>query len=509
MKALLSKISPYYSHLLALLGGAVMPLSLAPFYIATAAFGSILLLLFAIHKVSSKKAFLVGYLYGLAQFGVGVSWIYVSIHEFGNASAMLAGLLTALFVFTLALFPAFVTWLTVTFFKRHFYVKNILAFPAIWVLIEILRGWIFTGFPWLYLGYSQIETHLRALAPIGSVWLVSWGIIVIASLIFALVEYILQHRENKRILYSLCMSLIVVWAAIFSCSKITWVIPQTTALNVALVQGNIGQLLRWDEKYIQYITHTYLKLTYPVLHNDVIIWPEAAIPVPLPLAQPFINELNQLAIEKNSALIVGIPVELPDRKHYYNALIAVGDVEASNHHYYKERMVPFGEYVPFEPLLRGVIDFFDLPMSTMVPAPTKQSVIIAKGMRFAPAICYEIAYPILVRNMAKEADFILTVSNDAWFGKSIGPIQHLQIAQFRALEMGRYVLRATNTGYTAIIDPSGTIRAIAPIYQKTVLESPVFSMEGQTLWAKFGLWPLLVALLGCLILAYFIELRNK
>ncbi|MGD9591330.1 MAG: apolipoprotein N-acyltransferase, partial [Candidatus Berkiella sp.] len=276
-------------------------------------------------------------------------------------------------------------------------------------------------------------------------------------------------------------------------------------LHVSLLQGNIPQLMRWDPAQVANNVQTYRNLTNQVLTTSgLIIWPEGAIPIPLPLSEKFFIQMAALASQNQTAIISGVPSQLPDQMHYYNSLIAVGlaginDNGCANYNtpgciYEKTHLVPFGEYVPFESVLRGVIAFLNLPMSSFVEGPSGQSPLVAQGFRFAPALCYEIAYPFYVQSMSSNADFILTVSNDTWFGDTIGPLQHLQIAQFRALETGKYVIRGTNSGYTAIISPNGKLQAIAKPYETTILTGDVYVMSGNTFWVRFGYWPLLVAL---------------
>lgn len=492
MKDLLKKIQPYYPFLLALGGGAIMPYAFAPFHIGVASILSCILFLKSLDKQQPRKAFLIGWCYGIAMFGLGVSWVYVSIHLYGEAPPLLAGFITGLFIILLGLFPASLAGLLNHYFKRDL-IRCLLAFPALWVLFEILRGWILSGFPWLYVGYSQMSNHLRAFAPLGSVWAVSWVTVLLASIIYAILEYYYRHTQNKKLRNGLFLGLFTIWISAFGLQQIVWTAPSERKLDVGLVQGNIPQLMRWDPEQLTHILHTYQALTQEAMKNNVIVWPEGAIPVPVSQAQSLLVEWDQFTKAQDIALFSGIPTLLENQR-YYNSLIGIG---AASGVYHKRHLVPFGEYVPLEQLLRGLIGFFNLPMSDFVPGASQQAPLIAHGLRFAPAICYEIAYPMLVQSISKSADFILTISNDTWFGKSIGPAQHLQIAQFRALEMGKYVVRATNSGFTAIIDPSGQIQSMAPQFEPYVLSDSIWVMEGQTAWSRYGIWPLL----GLLVLA--------
>lgn len=495
MNDLFKKLKPYLPFMLALIGGALMTYGFAPYEVASASIASCVVLLWCLAKQSKKSAFLVGLFYGIGMFGSGVNWVYVSIHDFGNAAPPLAMLITGLFILVLALFPAAMASLLVVCFPKNNNLRILLAFPVLWVAFEILRGWLFTGFPWLYVGYSQIGNQLISFAPIGGVWLVSWATVFIAGILYAFINYFYQLNDNKKYLGGLVILLFSVWGAAFGVRQMTWTYPTNKKLNVTLVQGNIAQLLRWDPEFIAHIVDIYETLTATALAKepavDLIVWPEGAIPEPLPLSQPFFNDMTSILQPKNIVLISGVPSQIPNLNSYYNTLLVTG---AGSGVYYKKHLVPFGEYVPFEKQLRGLIAFFNLPMSNFIKGPKKQEQLTVKDFQFAPAICYEIAYPLFVQKMSKGADAILTVSNDTWFGKSIGPFQHLQMAQFRAIETGKYVVRATNTGLTAIIDNEGKIVDVAPQFEPAFITGEIIAYEGTTPWVRFGIWPLFIAL---------------
>jgi apolipoprotein N-acyltransferase len=513
MKDLYKKIKPYLVYIFALASGALLPFAFAPYDFGLAALISPGILLWCLTKRSLAKSFMIGFLYGIAMFGVGVNWVYVSIHDYGNTTAWLASIITGLFVLLMALYPAILSVVLNKFFNKNENVRALVAFPTLWTLFEIIRGWMFTGFPWLYIGYSQMSSQLRSLAPVGGVWAVTWAAVFISSLLYLIIDYFYAYKDNPRYRNELIAGMFVIWAIAFGLHQITWTAPSDEKLSVALVQGNVAQLMRWDPAQVSNIVTTYRTLTQQALNSNVVVWPEGAIPIPLPLSLPLFKEMSEIAKANNVALISGVPTQLADQEHYYNSLLAVGDAgpqdEGCDNYdkpgciYYKEHLVPFGEYVPLEKILRGVIGFFNIPMSSFVSGPSNQVPLIAHEYRFAPAICYEIAYPLFVQKMSKNADFILTVSNDTWFGESIGPVQHLQIAQFRALENGKYVIRATNTGFTAIIEPDNNIQAIATAFEANILTGTVTKMIGETPWSRFGAWPLFALLIVALVGGYF------
>lgn len=506
MGELFKKFKPYWPYFWGFIGGAIMPFAFSPYDIGVASIASCILLLWSLKNQKPRQAFLIGGAFGLGMFGVGTHWVYVSIHQYGNAAPWLASLITGLFILALALYPAFMSALLNRYFIRNNITRTLLAFPALWVAFEIFRGWFLTGFPWLFVGYSQSATHLRSFGALGSVWAISWVTVLIASILFSIITYYYEHQQNKKYRNGLILGFIAVWGIAFGLNKITWVTPTTNQLQVALIQGNVPQLMRWDPKAVTRILETYQLLTPSALNNQLIIWPEGAIPLPLPHSAQFFKQMDVVTNMYHAGLIAGVPTELNNGQQYYNSLIGVGSASGV---YHKSHLVPFGEYVPLESMLRGLIDFFNLPMSSFISGESNQKPLNIQNYMIAPAICYEIAYPIFVRNMSEHADFIVTVSNDAWFGSSIGPWQHLQIAQFRALETGKYVLRATNTGLTAIINPQGKIQNIAPQFEQAVLTGTITQMAGQTPWSRFGVWPLLAALAGVLGLACLFKKREK
>lgn len=510
MKDLFKKIQPYLPYFLALIGGGILPFAFAPFGYSFLGLLSPAIFLGCIQNAKLKKSFVLGLLYGIGFFGLGVNWVYVSIHDYGAASPLLAGILTSAFVAVLALFPAILALILNHFFSQNNAIRCLLAFPALWVAFEIIRGWLFSGFPWLYIGYSQIRNHLSAFAPLGSVWAVSWVAVFIAGILYALFDYFYNAKENKSYRNKLFFGLILAWGVAFGLTKIQWTQPTENKLQLALIQGSIPQEIRWEPSHVNHIVKVYQNLTLEALNKrpkvDLIIWPEGAIPMTAQSASGLLKELNTTMEKARTGLIMGIPW-VTAHGQFYNSLIAFG-WETSGF-YHKRHLVPFGEYVPFEAALRGLIAFFDLPMSSFVPGPANPELISAFNYKIAPAICYEIAYPTLVQKMSQGADFILTLSNDTWFGKSIGPAQHLEIAMFRAIETQKCVIRATNTGFTAIIDPNGSIQALAEQFQATILYGEALQTQGETFWVRYGIWPLLACLAGALGLTFVLSRKKK
>jgi apolipoprotein N-acyltransferase len=295
---------------------------------------------------------------------------------------------------------------------------------------------------------------------------------------------------------------ILLWGAGWWLQGVTWVQPRGTALTVALVQANIPQSVKWDPDSFRSTLDLYRELSAPHWqHSDIVFWPEAAIPAFYSNVQDYFDSQAELAARFGHTLIAGVPSRAPSGAAY-NSAIALGN---GSGFYHKQHLVPFGEYVPLEQLLRGAIQFFDLPMSDFAAGPNAQAPLHAGATSFAPYICYEVVYGDLVRHA--RADVLLTLSNDAWFGHSIGPLQHLQMAQMRALELGRYMVRATGNGVTALIDERGRITARALQFERTVLTGSIQPFTGLTPFARYGSWPILgfclLTLATCLIISRF------
>jgi len=493
--------STYIPCCLAVLSGALLPLAFAPYHIWPLAMVSPALLLWLWQKTANpKSACAVGFCFGLGFFGVGVSWVFVSIHHYGNTSLPLAVLITALFVMLLALFIALQGYVSKRFFDPQWQPFQYLAFPGLWIGFEWLRSVILSGFPWLYLGYAGLDTPLEGYAPLGSVYAISW--------IFALHSValcILCSGSRQRKIAS-GLLILLLWVGGAYLQKNPFVKALAKSYRLSLVQGNVKPFDKFThEDPIGSTEKIYGTLTHAHWGDDLIIWPEGAIPLPLPYADAYLKHLDEQARQHGSTLITGIQV-IDEAGSDYNALIALGMGQGL---YYKVHLVPFGDFLPFDAWLRGLIGFFDLPMSSFKAGPKKQPLIHTPTLLLNPLICYEIAFPEQVRHTLQKADAIINVSEDGWFGRSLGPHQHLQIARMRALETGRTVLRATTSGLTAIIDPFGHIVAQAPPFEATVLSGTFQAMQGTTPWIRWGLWPLvLIVGLGLVLSKALLDWRG-
>jgi len=481
----------------AILAGALLPLSMAPFDLwplGLVSAGAWFYLL----MTDGGRGLLLGWLYGLGKYALGVSWVYVSIHEHGNAPPWLAAFLVALFVSSMALFSMANGWLFGKF-KSQNWLHAGGVFVILIIAFEWLMTWFLSGFPWLAIGYGQLNSALAGFAPLGGVMFVSLMAATSAVAVVLLGRSLIRRsrqsfNQQGRAGFPgwLLVAALLPWLVGGVAGRITWTEPGAVH-SAALVQGNVAQASKWLPENRLPIIEKYRALSEPLWGVDLILWPEAAITVFERQATELLEALDERGKAAGTGLILGIPAveALPGGGYaFLNTAIGIGTARGR---YVKRRLVPFGEYVPAENLLRGLIEFFDLPMSHAVSGAWEQVPMMIGEVLASMAICYEIVYPELVRS---EADVLLTISNDTWFGDSIGPLQHVAIARMRALENGRWLLRSTNNGVTAIVDASGTLRGRLPQFTEGVLTGKYRSMTGRTPYNRAGQWPLFAVLLA-------------
>lgn len=474
-------------RLVALISGLIFPFAIAPFFIWPIAIASLIGLLLSLQNSSAKEAAIRTWFFGMGKFSVGISWIYVSMHDHGGTPAILAVLMVGLFAAFLATFPALFMYFFQRFYNQEYNkpLYSILAFSALWFAYEWFRSWFLTGFPWLFAGDAQLYTWLNGWAPILSVY----GLSFFTALTAAVIYY---SARTKTVAY---LAFLIIWPIGLLLQNISWT-EATNELKVSAVQGNIAQELKWLPEQRTPSINAYLEQTRQHWDSNIVLWPETAITALKDQFQNYLDIINQEAIDNNTTLITGIPFRYtqgPFKGEFHNSILAIGTGEGL---YHKQKLVPFGEYIPFESAIRGLLPFFDLPMSSFKPGDKKQSLLkVEKDEQLfliAPFICYEIVYPEFVAEMAKESDLLITISNDAWFGHSLGPKQHMAIAQMRALETQRYLLRSTNTGITALVNHKGEIVKQLPTEQRATLTSIAQTRQGLTPFMQFGLSPLLI-----------------
>lgn len=499
--------------LLAPAAGAVTVLSFAPFGWYPLGILALALWYHCLQGRTGRGAFLLGWLYGLGLLGVGVAWIRISLNEFANLPVVVANAMMLVFVAIMALYYGLAGWLigrwqaglrrarkdpsltdrgeedrgeearakedrATADGTRKDWIGPVLLLPAVWVLGEWLRSWVLTGFPWLLLGNTQIDSPLSGWAPVLGVH----GLSLLAALSAGLV-WLGVARRRARIAALVGLSLI--WASGALLRSVDWTQPAGEPFSVALVQANIAPSLKWQPEALEPNLEAHLLLTREHLGRGLIVWPETAIPSFLhEVRRPLIEPLAERAREEGSEIVIGVPIMEADRR-YYNGLLSIGSQEDS---YYKRHLVPFGEYLPLREWVEPLVDWFEVPMSSFSPGRADKPVLAVGAHRVGASICYEDVFPDQVRQALPEVDYLINVSNDAWFGDSLAPAQHLELARLRALENGRYLVRATNTGISAIIDQKGQVRAELPAFERGALVGEVLPFSGQTPFSRFGSW---------------------
>jgi apolipoprotein N-acyltransferase len=460
--------------LAALASGAVLPLGFAPFDFGVLAIPSLAVLFALWTGVSAGRAARRGWLYGLGAFGVGVSWVQISVHQFGLPHLAFSVSVTVAFVAILASYPAAVGFLANRLCKGPGARRFLLALPALWCAGEWVRGWLFTGFPWLSLGYSQIDGPLGGLAPIFGVYGVGLG----AALCAGLLCQVLNGPRRPSCLAGLVLLLSGSWAL----EHVSWTRPAQEPLEVALIQGNIAQAMKWAPAERQATIDRYLALSAPHWDKDLIVWPETAIPAFYDASTAYVQTLKVLAARHPTEVLIGVPYAPGNAEDYFNAVVSLRHAGV----YRKRHLAPFGEYMPLPGALLRVLDFLKIPLADFSAGPRYQPLLGVAGHPIGVSICYEDAFGEEVIDALPAAELLVNVSNDAWFGDSLAPHQHLEIARMRARETGRYLLRATNTGVSAIIDERGRVLARSPQFQPHALSARVIPHRGLTPYAAMG-----------------------
>jgi apolipoprotein N-acyltransferase len=390
--------------------------------------------------------------------------------------APLAALATVLFCGYLALFPAAVGYAQARIGGTPG-PRALLLIPGLWTLAEWVRAWFLTGFPWLTLGYSQLDAPLAGFAPVLGVL----GMSLAAATAAGAVALFASRSTPRSVALG---ALLVVALAGAWLQRETWTQPIGEPVTVSLLQGNIPQSLKFVPGRYESTLATYASLA-EASDAKLVVMPETAIPRFLELVAPsYIERLRAAAVARQGDVLVGAPLrEAPDR--YYNAVVSVG--ASPRQTYAKSHLVPFGEFIP--PGFGWVPAVLQIPLSDFSRGGPDQRPLAVAGQRVAMNVCYEDAFGEEIIRQLPEATLLANVSNVAWFGDSLAPAQHLRIARTRALETGRVMLRATNTGVTAIIDARGEVAARLPSFTEGRLDGRVQGHAGATPYVRAGNTP--------------------
>jgi apolipoprotein N-acyltransferase len=396
---------------------------------------------------------------------------------FGRAPLWVAILLMLSLVAIMGLYHALVGYVAARWLPRSGLLRWLVALPALWVGVEWLRGWLFSGFPWLALGYSQIDSWLAGFAPLTGVYGLSLLVMISTGALVATI------RERGATRAFAVMVAVIPWAAGAGLNRFEWTTRTGEPLTVSLVQGAISQDLKWQEENRAATLVLYRQLTERALGSRIVVWPEAALPALAHEVQDYLNSVRRDARAKGSDLIIGQLRYDFERNQYRNSIVAMNDQTTW---YDKRRLVPFGEFFPVPDFVRSWMRLMSLPYVDMTAGAPEQPPLRAGGQKLGATICYEDAYGSQQLAVLSEATLLVNVSNDAWFGDSTAPHQHLEIARMRAREAGRSMLRATNDGVTAVIDADGSVIDRIPQFEPGVLTATVEPRTGLTPYARTG-----------------------
>lgn len=470
--------------LIALLFGGVGVFAYSPFDQAWVSLLSATALLYLATHHERRTALLGVFVWAVSYFAVGVHWVHVSMIQFGGVPLLVSYLAVLLLAAYLALYPLLFTYLT-----HRFRLQTPWAFAAVWTLTEYLRGVVFTGFPWLQFGYSLIDSPFAGLAPLLGVEGLTFFVMVISGYLCCLGRQFTAKTTNV----TACLPLILLILLGYASSAFRWVSPDAEAkpTTISLIQANIAQRMKWDPAHFDNTLRRYADLISPLLgKSELIILPESAIPATEQHIAPLLTQLDRQAATQGSQLILGTLYQ--NAHDLFNSAVVLGRPSQPYHidqapRFNKHHLVPFGEYVPFGELLDWMRDIFILP-TNLSQGDFIQPPLTAAQRRFSLAICYEIIFghQLQQNQQAHPSDYLLTLSNDAWFGESIGPWQHMQMARMRALELGKPLIRATNTGITAFVDGEGNIIQQAPQFEATHLTHQLTPYQGRTPFSQFG-----------------------
>lgn len=489
--------------LLSLAAGAMAVAGFAPLGLWPLPLMSLTLLFGLLGQTRSMRCgFLIGLAWGLGFFIAGVSWIFVSLSVYGGMAAWLAALATFLFCAFLSLFPALVGALQARW-RVSPTLRLLGVMPLLWGVTEWVRGWIFTGFPWLVMGYSQVPASpLAGYAPVVGVY----GVSYLLALLAAMLAWGLTERGRQAPRTWSFVAIVAIGIGGHAMRGIAWTTPDGAPTTVALLQGNIPQDMKWQPEKTQATLEIYARMA-AASPAQLIVLPETALPMfESSLPDVYRDRLTSLGQQNNGDVLTGLPTGSPDGA-YFNSVISLGS--APSQRYHKVHLVPFGEYIPLKVVWGWVIEVLHIPLSDFARVAVDQRPLAIGGQRVAANICYEDAFGEEIIRQLPAASVLINVSNLAWFGDSFAPWQHAQMSQMRALETGRMMLRATNTGVTAIIDAKGRMLASLPLFTRGSLSGEIQGYAGSTPYGRWGNAPVLIVWVGLGIVLLATAFRRR
>lgn len=473
--------------------GLLLPLGFAPFHLPGLAILGLAILFAELQNKSYKKSAVSALVFGLSFMGFGVSWIFVSIHLYGNLNTILSAFITAIFILYLSIFYVIQALVFNFLQKNTSKIFKTLIFSATWCLCEFLRANFASGFPWLIIGFGQIDSPLQYLMPYIGIYGVSFLTCISACFLCLFIQS--SNSKKQHIPYLLIALFIILAPGILKKSM-----PNTrgNAVSIGVVQANLSMRDKWDDAIFEDIINRYKTGIDNLKDNTkLIVLPESAIPVPQVYVKEFIQEIKQINKKHKTQLLIGIPKEADKNGNlYYNALTSFGNGKKS---YLKQHLVPFGEYIP-KPFNK-IAEYMDIPDAAMIKGPANQNLLSYHSMPFATLICFEVAYPKILRAQLPKAEWIVSVSDAGWFGHSLAIYQLLQMSQALSKMTGRYQVVANNNGLSSIIDDTGKIINSLPAFSSMNLYGNIYPSYTKTIWTIYGDNPYLYLCIVIIIIA--------
>jgi apolipoprotein N-acyltransferase len=465
--------------------GASLNVAFAPFGWWPAAVLAPAALFALIRGLPPRRAGWTGAAFGAGLFAFGTYWLYTCLHVFGLVPIWLTVVLQAALIALMSTYSAALCYFANRFWLKPGATRAWLVLPVLWVLLEWLRGWALSGFPWLSLGYAMIDSPLKGWAPLFGVYGVTWAAATIAvALNVSLMPVPIVRR---LIALGAIVALLLIPALL---ARHDWTRAAGSPVSIAAVQGAVSQDQKWQSNNLDETMKRYSRLTAEAWGARLIVWPEAALPVLATDIPDYLRGLQEQARAHDADFAIGLVNYEPATKRYYNGLLVLNG--SGGGWYYKRHLVPFGEYFPVPGFVRSWLRLMSLPYDDITPGSEHQPSLSAAGQKLGLRICYEDAFGSRQLQVLRDATLLINVTNNAWYGDSTAPHQHLQIARMRALEAGRYLVRAANDGITAAIGPHGEIVARLPQFQEAVLRADVRPMTGLTPYARFGNYPVVI-----------------
>jgi apolipoprotein N-acyltransferase len=471
----------YAGSLVALAAGVLFSLSFAPFGVWPLAILMPAVLVWLWDGAAPKRAGWLGFWFNVGTFSVGTYWLYISLRINGGAPIVLSLFLMAALVAIMGLYHFLLGWLIAKYLPRRGAMRWMIGIPGAWLLIEWWRSWFLSGFGWLAVGYSQTDTWLGNLAPVGG----QFGIALVALVMSGgLVTLVLGSRRERVAAASV---VVVLWGAALALGRVTWTRPFGRPITVAVVQGAFTPDEKWLSENLQTTLDLYENKTRDALGSDLVVWPEAAVPAYFNDLLPYFDRVYTEARAHGTSLITGVLRQ--DRSEYYNSVLSLDSSGSGLSWHDKHHLVPFTEFFPVPQFVRNWLRLMNLPYADFAHGAAEQEPLVAAGQRIGATVCYEDAYGSSQLSSLETATLLVNVTNDAWFGKSSARYQHLQISRMRAMEAERPMIRAANNGVSAAIDERGHVLMTAPEYEANVMRTRVQPRTGRTPYAYVGNWP--------------------